>query len=465
MKFASATSSAKARCPIRLGLDTLGTQIVYDSGDYALLLDKVLKAVDWTALQKQLIERRKTGEKVGAGVAMFVEKSGLGPFDTVRIEIKPDGIVEVITGVASIGQGVETVIAQICADALGVDYGNIRVIHGQTDRIARGMGAFASRVTVMCGEATRLAATKLRARVLQAAAEQMQTRADALDIMNGEIVRAGTPGPSMPLAELARALPDGLSAEDTFESTHMVYPYGVHVAVVRVDADTGNVAIERYAIAYDIGKAVNPKLVEGQIAGGLAQGVGGALLEEFRYDQNGEPLSVTFADYLMPTAREVPEVSIIVSEDAPSPLNPLGLKGAGEGGANPVGAVIASAIDDALQRPGAVTHLPVTPQRLKQDLARHAQALVSLSGYSMRSRLSQNGIDNAEPGDTPLQDKGVSKRKSVTGGSAAQGAASIRGGLHVSYASFNSARSRARRRTRNDVHRSARSEPAILVRL
>jgi carbon-monoxide dehydrogenase large subunit len=356
---------SKSAMPYTLGLDTLGTQIVYDSGDYTLLLNKVLKAVGWTALQKQLIERRKTGEKIGAGVAMFVEKSGLGPFDTVRIEVKPDGAVEVITGVASIGQGVETVIAQICADALGVDYANIRVIHGQTDRIARGMGAFASRVTVMCGEATRLAATKLRARVLQAAAEQMQTRADALDIVNGEIVRVGAPGPSMPLAELARTLPNGLSAEDTFESTQMVYPYGVHVAVVRVDADTGNVAIERYAIAYDIGKAVNPKLVEGQIAGGLAQGLGGALLEEFRYDQNGEPLSVTFADYLMPTAREVPEVSIIVSEDAPSPLNPLGLKGAGEGGANPVGAVIASAIDDALQRPGAVTHLPVTPQRLK----------------------------------------------------------------------------------------------------
>jgi len=194
------------------------------------------------------------------------------------------------------------------------------------------------------------------------------TRADALDIVNGEIVRVGTPGPSMPLAELARALPEGLSAEDTFESTHMVYPYGAHVAVVRVDADTGNVAIERYAIAYDIGKAVNPKLVEGQIAGGLAQGVGGALLEEFCYDQNGEPLSVTFADYLMPTAREIPDVSIIVSEDAPSPLNSLGLKGAGEGGANPVGAVIASAIDDALQRPGAVTHLPITPQRLKTIL-------------------------------------------------------------------------------------------------
>ncbi|MGB6349015.1 MAG: xanthine dehydrogenase family protein molybdopterin-binding subunit [Pseudolabrys sp.] len=358
----------KSAMPYSLGLDTLGTKITYDSGDYPRLLDKALKAAEWTGLQKQLLARRKNGEKVGAGVAMFVEKSGLGPFDTVRVEIMPDGTIEVITGVASIGQGVETVIAQICADALGVDYGNIRVVHGQTDRIARGMGAFASRVTVMCGEATRLAATKLRAAILQAAAELMQTSADRLDVVNGEVVRTGTPGPSMPLAELARGLSNGLSAEDTFESAHMVYPYGVHVAAVRIDGDTGAVHIERYVVAYDVGKAVNPKLVEGQIAGGLAQGIGGALFEEFRYDENGEPLSVTFADYLMPTAGEVPGVTVIVSEDAPSPLNPLGLKGAGEGGANPVGAVIASAIDDALQRPGTVIQLPVTPQWLKAHM-------------------------------------------------------------------------------------------------
>jgi len=358
----------KSAMPYPLGLDTLGTRVVYDSGDYELLLDRALKAARWDELQEQLLERRKNGEKVGAGLAMFVEKSGLGPFDTVRIEVKPDGAIEVITGVASVGQGVETVIAQICADTLGVYYANVRVIHGQTDRIARGMGAFASRVTVMCGEATRLAATKLRARVLQAAAELMQTAPDALDIVNGEIIRADRPGPSMPLTELARAQPTGLSAEDTFESTHMVYPYGVHVAAVRVDEETGDVAIERYVIAYDVGRAVNPKLVEGQIAGGLAQGIGGALMEEFHYDENGEPLSVTFADYLIPTAHEVPEISVLVSEDAPSPLNALGLKGAGEGGTNPVGALIASAIDDALGRPGAVTRLPITPQRLKTIL-------------------------------------------------------------------------------------------------
>jgi CO/xanthine dehydrogenase Mo-binding subunit len=217
----------------------------------------------------------------------------------------------------------------------------------------------------MCGEATRQATAKLRDAVLQKAAELMQTQAAALAIQNGEIVRTDGSGASMPLHALA-----GLSAEATFETKHMVYPYGVHVAAVRVDAETGEVRVERYAIAYDVGRAVNPMLVEGQIAGGLAQGIGGALFEEFLYDENGEPLSVSFADYLMPTAREVPASQILVTEDAPSPLNPLGLKGAGEGGANPVGAVIASAIDDAIGIPGAVTELPVTPQRLKALLAR-----------------------------------------------------------------------------------------------
>ena len=357
----------KNAMPYALGLETLGTHIVYDSGDYAALLDKALALADWKNLQAQLLKRRAAGEKVGAGVAMFVEKSGLGPFDTVRIEVRSDGSIEVITGVASIGQGVETVVAQICADALGVNYNNIRVIHGQTDRIDKGMGAFASRVTVMCGEATRLAAVKLRAELLDVAAELMQTNADMLDVVDGKIVLLDrSSGPSMPLAELVRQCSATLSAEATFESTHMVYPYGVHVAVVCVDADTGAVKIERYVIAYDIGKAVNPKLVEGQIAGGLAQGIGGALLEEFLYDENGEPLSVNFADYLMPTAREVPSLTILITEDAPSPLNPLGLKGAGEGGANPVGAVIASAIDDAIGIPDAVTQLPISPQRLKK---------------------------------------------------------------------------------------------------
>jgi CO/xanthine dehydrogenase Mo-binding subunit len=356
----------KSAMPYALNLETLGTHIVYDSGDYGLLLDKALERAGWPKLQKDIAKRRSNGELVGAGVAMFVEKSGLGPFDDVRVEVKSDGNIELVTGAASVGQGVETAMAQICAETLGVDYTTVSVIHGQTDRIGRGLGAFASRVTVMTGEATKRAATRLRAHILKLAAELMQAEPTQLDIVDGDVVRTGgTPGPSMKLADLAKARPGELIAEDTFESTHMVYPYGVHVAAVRVDAETGGIAIEKYVMAYDVGKAVNPMLVEGQIAGGLAQGIGGALFEEFLYDEGGEPLSVTFADYLMPTAHEVPESSILITEDAPSPLNSLGLKGAGEGGTNPVGAVIASAIDDALQMPGAIVTLPVTPQRLR----------------------------------------------------------------------------------------------------
>lgn len=351
--------------PYRLGLDTLGTEIIYDSGDYARLLDKALTSIEWDALQDEMRARRSKGEKVGAGLAIFVEKSGLGPFDKVRIEVAPEGSIEVITGVASIGQGIETVVAQICADTLGVDYARVRVTHGQTDRIDKGMGAFASRVTVMCGEATRLAATKLREKALAAAAELMQKNAAELTIIDGQIrARDQEHGPSMSLGDVARAHKDGLTAEDQFDSAHMVYPYGVHVAMVAVDGATGAARVERYLVAYDIGKAVNPMLVEGQICGGVVQGIGGALFEEFLYDENGEPLSVTFADYLMPTAHETPVIRVVLSEDAPSPLNPLGLKGAGEAGINAVGAAIASAIDDALGIPGAVTRLPISPQRL-----------------------------------------------------------------------------------------------------
>jgi len=183
-------------------------------------------------------------------------------------------------------------------------------------------------------------------------------------VIDGEIVRKGGPGPSMKLTELAATKAEGLTAEAEFKSSHMVYPYGAHVVQLKLDVETGAVAIERYLVAFDIGKAVNPMLVEGQIVGGLAQGLGGALFEEFTYSDSGDPLAVTFADYLMPTAAEIPAIETFVSEDAPSPLNAYGFKGAGEGGITPVGAAIASAIDDALQRPGAVTQLPVTPWRI-----------------------------------------------------------------------------------------------------
>ena len=366
--------------PYERPLDTLGIHIVLDSGDYARLLDTALAAAGWDALQATLRKRRAAGELVGAGVGLFVEKSGLGPFEGVRLTVHAGGAVEVITGAASVGQGVETVVAQICAETLGVDYTRVRVVHGRTDRIDHGQGAFASRVTVMTGEATRLAAVKVKAKAIDMAAALLQADAADLDVTDGEVRHRGrASGPSIKLGDIAQHLAPtsrtrgerepGLTAEGWFFTSHMNYPYGVHLAVARVDAETGGVAIERYLVAYDIGRAVNPMLIEGQITGGCAQGVGGALFEEFVYDDRGEPLAVTFADYLMPTARETPPIEVIITEDAPSPLNPLGLKGAGEGGINAVGAAIATAIDDAIGLPGAVTRLPVTPQRLKALLA------------------------------------------------------------------------------------------------
>jgi aerobic carbon-monoxide dehydrogenase large subunit len=275
-------------------------------------------------------------------------------------------------------------MAQICADTLGVDYRQVRVISGQTDRIQYGIGAHASRASVMTGSATHAAASKVRAKALEMAASLLQAAPDELDIVEGGIAHRGRPGgASISLGDVARHLaPDsptlgerdpGLTAEGWFRSEHMTYPYGVQIGVVRVDAETGEATVERFLLAYDIGRSINPMLVEGQLVGGFVQGLGGALYEEFRYDERGEPLCVTLADYLLPTARETPAVEVLVTEDAPSPLNPLGIKSVGEGGINGVGAVIAAAIDDAIGAPGGVTQLPATPQRIRAMLREAGQ--------------------------------------------------------------------------------------------
>jgi carbon-monoxide dehydrogenase large subunit/6-hydroxypseudooxynicotine dehydrogenase subunit gamma len=366
-----------AEMPYERPLEALGEEVHHDTGDYIGLLDKVLAAADWDVLQRDLARRRAAGEMVGAGVAMFVEKSGLGPTDGVKISIDTSGEVEVVTGGASVGQGFETVMAQVCAEMLGVDYRCVRVIHGQTDRIAEGLGAHASRATVMTASATRVAALNVRAKALEVAAELMQTPADMLDIVDGQVLRKDLrSGPSMSLGQIAASLAPtsqtlngrepGLRAEGWFTTESQTYPYGSHAAVVWVDPATGGVTVERYVIGYDVGRAINPMLVKGQIAGGFTQGLGGALLEEFVYNERGDPLCVTLADYLLPTLRETPEIEIILTEDAPTPLNPMGIKGAGESGITPVGAVLAAAIDAAIGIPGAITELPITPRRLKE---------------------------------------------------------------------------------------------------
>jgi carbon-monoxide dehydrogenase large subunit/6-hydroxypseudooxynicotine dehydrogenase subunit gamma len=370
----------KEQFPYPRAMDILDHPVELDSGDFALLLEKTLVDLKWDELQASVAARRANGELVGIGMGFFMEKSGLGPVDGVRVTVDTKGKVQVVTGSSSIGQGVETVMAQIAADALGVEYRDVKVIHGRTDMLEYGIGAHASRATVMTGGATRIAALNVRRKALEFAAQHMiEAPIDVLDVVGGQVVRTDRPGePGIPIGRVASALAPsptsvamgipGLTAEGWFETAGLTHPYGIHTAVVRVDPDTGGTTVERFHVAYDIGCAINPMLVEGQITGGVAQGLGGALFEEFVYDARGEPLSVTFADYLMPTANEMPPVEVLLTEDAPSPNNALGMKGAGEAGITGVGGAIASAIDDAIGMPGAITRLPVTPQRLKAIL-------------------------------------------------------------------------------------------------
>ena len=358
-------------------LDVLGDSVEHDPGDYAGLLDQGLACVNWDELQAELKKRRENGELVGMGLSMFFEKSGLGPSDGAKIFVDTTGHIEVVTGGASLGQGFETAMAQICAEDLGTDYRRIRVVHGRTDRIDYGVGAHASRATVLTGSAVSKTALKVREKALTVASELLQTPAEGLTISDGVIhAKGNTSGPSVTLGEVAVALAPAaatrgdrdpyLAAEEWFNIEHQTYPYGHHIAVAKVDRETGEVVIEKYFIAYDIGRAINPMLIEGQLVGGLAQGIGGALFEEFTYDERGEPLSVTFMDYLIPTLREIPTPEILLTEDYPSIRTPLGIKGAGEAGITGAPAAIASAIDNAIGVPGAVTQIPVTPQRLKK---------------------------------------------------------------------------------------------------
>jgi len=369
-----------AEMPFTVAFDEPGAEgLILDSGDFPALFAKALAHFKWSEVEAEVERRRAAGEAVGTGIAPFVEESGRGPTDGARISVDTDGTVEVVTGGASVGQGFATAMAQICAEALGVNYAGVRVVHGRTDRIAHGIGAHAARATVMTGGAVNETALALRAKALQYASELLQTPPEALDIADGVVRRRGG-GPSITLGEIAaRVKPGaellhgrapGLSAEAWFHADHTVFPYGVALAIVRVDRDTGQTTVERLMIAYEVGRAVNPMMLAGQLVGGAIQGVGGALFEEFTYDANGEPLSVSFADYLMPTLREAPPVDVLIAEDFPSPRNPLGLKGGGEGGINAIGAVIAGAIDDALGMPGAVRQLPVTPQRLREIVRR-----------------------------------------------------------------------------------------------
>ncbi len=365
-----------AEMPHTPELSVGGEPFTLNSGDYDGLLAKATADAGFDAWRQEAAELRGQGRVVGAGLAYFMDKSGLGVYETAGIDVGVDGSVRVLIGGASSGQGIETVMAQIVASELGVGLDQVEVVHGDTDLIPDGVGSWSSRSTVIGGSAVLRAAEATAAKARKVAADILEAALDDLVLEGGRVHVAGSPDRGVSLGEIAAACTaiasaergeaPGLGSREIYVDPVMNYPYGVACAQVELDLETGGVEVRRYHVTYEIGKAVNPMLVEGQIVGGVAQGLGGAVLEEFRYDAEGQPQAASFMDYLMPTAEEMPAVGTLILEDAPTPTNPLGAKGAGESGIMAVGAAVASAVGDAVQRPGAVRRLPLRPERVRE---------------------------------------------------------------------------------------------------
>jgi aerobic carbon-monoxide dehydrogenase large subunit len=348
--------------PYEVGTAYDGHPVIYDSGKYELLLNKCIQHFEFEEMRRWRNEPAAESCRRGLGIGFFVEKAGPAVKEYARVELGGTGEVVVFSGSASVGQGVETTLAQVCASHLGIPYDRISVRHGDTAVIPEGMGAFGSRAAMLGGAAVMIAAREVRNRAFELAAEELEIAPEDLALGEDGIAARGAPWTRVSWQRLVEKNDGDLIDEGRYRCELLGYPYGIHIAAVEVDTGTGVVDIKRFAVAYDIGRCINPVLVEGQIAGGAAQGVGGALLEEFVYDAAGQPLAASFMDYLLPTASEMPEVEILVTEDAPSPLNPLGVKGAGEGGTAAVGAALANAVSDALGV--EVTQLPMSPNRI-----------------------------------------------------------------------------------------------------
>jgi aerobic carbon-monoxide dehydrogenase large subunit len=333
-----------------------------DSGDYQITLDRCLAEFGWTEkvkLQGRLIDGRYHGVAIGC----YIEGGASGPKETARIELERDGSVSVFVGSSSVGQGIETVFAQIAADALEMPMDRIKgVFHGSTDHVSEGFGSYSSRSVVMGGSAIMAAAGQLRQAMRAAAARRLNCAADEVDIDHGMAV--GPQRTSIALGDLAA---EGISAEATYASNKRTYSYGAHAAHVAVDPKTGHVGLIDYVAVEDVGRIINPLTLHGQAVGAVVQGLGGALLEHFVYDEDGQLLTGSLADYLMPTASDFPSITAVALEEKPSPNNPLGAKGAGEGGIIPVGGVIANAVAAALAPLGVEPReLPLSPPRVWQ---------------------------------------------------------------------------------------------------
>jgi carbon-monoxide dehydrogenase large subunit len=367
----------------------------YDSGNYPGGLAMALEMIEAGGFRARQAEARRAGRYLGLGLGCYVEGTGIGPYEGAHVRVEPSGKVLVATGLTTQGQGHATTFAQIAAEALGCDPGDVTVVTGDTTKFNWGAGTYASRALVTSGNAIHRAATAVRDKALRLAASLLEVSPHDLELVDGRARVRGAPGRELTLGALATVAnpiryaygkesaeaalrlvkprqgavllegeEPGLEAHGYYAPPHATFASGCHAAIVEVDVATGDLTILRYVVQHDCGTLVNPTIVEGQICGGVAQGVGGSFYERIVYDASGQPLATTFMDFLIPTALEIPAIEIGHTE-TPSPLNALGIKGVGEAGAIPVPALVAEAIDDALAPLGVrVREMPLDPDRL-----------------------------------------------------------------------------------------------------
>ena len=355
-----------------------GRELEYDSGDYPASLEKIKALVGWDEFPAFQAEMAAQGRQVGIGLACYVEGTGVGPYEGAHVHIETSGKVKVATGLTTQGQGHATVFAQLVADELGVKFEDVEVVTGDTRRMPYAVGTFASRAAVMSGSAIHLAAKRAKEKALKIAAEALEVDEKDLQIVDGVVSVKGAPETSIDLGtvsvlsnplryafdEASKAATQfsvgdpgkppvaeddepGLEGKDFYSPERATFASGMHAVIVETDPETAEIKILKYAVVHDCGNLINPMIVEGQIHGGVAQGVGGALYERMAYDESGQLLNASFMDFLMPYVTEVPDGIDIDHLETPSPLNPLGIKGAGEAGVIPSAAVFAAAIEDA----------------------------------------------------------------------------------------------------------------------
>jgi carbon-monoxide dehydrogenase large subunit len=359
-----------------------GTGLAYDSGNYTGALDKALKMADYDGLRKKQAEMREQGRYLGIGLSTYAEICGMGPstampaggWESGTVRVDPTGKVTVLTGIKPHGQGQETTFAQLIADGLGVEVDDVKILHGDTDTVQYGTGTFGSRGTAVGGTAMIMAMEKVKAKVKRIAAHLLEANADDIELKDNRYIVRGHPEQGVSLTDVSlhshRGInlpPDtepGLAEAHFFEPTNFTFPFGTHIAVVEIDANTGEIDIQRYVAVDDVGNIINPMIVEGQIHGGIAQGLGQALYEEVIYDESGQMMTGSFMDYALPKAHNFPRFELD-NTVTPSPVNPMGVKGVGEAGTIGSTPAIVNAVVDAL-KPFGVRNIdmPLRPEKL-----------------------------------------------------------------------------------------------------